>query len=132
MNALTPNARPCGKCAMCCRLPAIEQLDKPAGQWCKHWKKGTNCTIYTDRPEVCRKFYCLWNLGLIPEELYPHQTRVVLAIYDDVLVVYCHPDYPHAWEEGKMGEYINQWEGRFIVQTGEHKQVIIPVGGDLS
>ncbi|HEY2034654.1 MAG TPA: hypothetical protein VGH02_13300 [Rhizomicrobium sp.] len=56
-----PN-RECGGCNVCCRYPAIDapQLHKPPNVLCQHWKNG--CSIYNDRPDVCRAFYCGWRL----------------------------------------------------------------------
>ena len=61
-RALT--GRSCGDCSMCCKLLKIEEdeINKPANQWCKHCRPGAGCTIYNDRPLVCRAF-CLWLVG---------------------------------------------------------------------
>ncbi len=43
-------------------LPAIPELDKPAGQPCKHLT-AKGCGIYDSRPDVCRRFECNWLAG---------------------------------------------------------------------
>ena len=53
-------AKACGTCSMCCKLPSIAELEKPAGVWCQHVLKGKGCGIYEARPEVCRAFRCSW------------------------------------------------------------------------
>ncbi|MBA4012602.1 MAG: zinc/iron-chelating domain-containing protein [Phenylobacterium sp.] len=50
----------CGECGMCCKLLAIQALDKPAGAWCGHFKRAAGCGVYEDRPPACRGFICLW------------------------------------------------------------------------
>lgn len=57
-----PAARQCGECSLCCVLPAIPQLGKPANVRCKHLT-AKGCGIYESRPAVCRKFECDWLKG---------------------------------------------------------------------
>lgn len=60
-------ARECGPCSVCCRLPDIVELDKPINTMCAHAdpdRKQGACTIYNNRPEVCREFECAWKQGL--------------------------------------------------------------------
>ena len=52
--------RSCGSCSECCRLIGVEELAKPAGQWCAHCDPGHGCRIYPDRPKTCQGFSCLW------------------------------------------------------------------------
>ena len=51
-------AFPCTRCGACCRSvhlsPATEWLDKGNGI-CRHFDEKTNlCSIYENRPEICR------------------------------------------------------------------------------
>lgn len=69
--------RQCGECSLCCKLIEITEIGKPARQWCPDWDKGKGCTIYENRPDVCRNFSCLWLTGELPEKLSPRRTRVV-------------------------------------------------------
>jgi Fe-S-cluster containining protein len=50
----------CGTCTLCCKLLAIPVLVKPGGEWCRHCLPGHGCSIYDQRPEVCRTFACQW------------------------------------------------------------------------
>jgi hypothetical protein len=68
----------CGGCAACCRLMAVPELDKAAGQACEHARiaAGGCCSIYDERPGSCRQFLCHWaagglepDLGLRPDRL---------------------------------------------------------------
>lgn len=54
--------RECGGCALCCTLPAIDELGKPVDVPCKHLTNA-GCGIYEKRPQVCRDFHCDWLLG---------------------------------------------------------------------
>ena len=50
----------CGSCIMCCTALEIPELKKPAGPACPNCILSGGCTIYADRPQVCRDFECLW------------------------------------------------------------------------
>jgi len=59
--------RSCGGCRVCCKLPDIPELNKPRDTWCRHAvkRKGVpGCSVYADRPDVCREFECAWLSGL--------------------------------------------------------------------
>lgn len=53
--------RKCGACNLCCVIPAIPELGKPADTPCVHLT-ASGCGIYDrpERPEVCRQFACGW------------------------------------------------------------------------
>jgi hypothetical protein len=53
-------SRKCGSCQLCCRVLPVPQLHKKAGQKCRHQSYARGCTIYANRPEVCRLFSCRW------------------------------------------------------------------------
>lgn len=57
--------RSCGTCNACCIAPSIPELDKPLDTPCPHLKQGPKgcCSVYADRPQVCRTFLCGWRLG---------------------------------------------------------------------
>ena len=47
---------PCTKCGACCVAPDIAALDKPLGLVCPHLGPDALCTIYENRPQVCRDY----------------------------------------------------------------------------
>ena len=53
-------SKSCGDCGMCCKVLHIDELAKPAGQWCGVFRKGSGCGDYEARPGACRGFQCLW------------------------------------------------------------------------
>jgi Fe-S-cluster containining protein len=73
-----PVARECGDCSLCCKVPQIRQLNKPADHWCPHWVKDKGCGIYAERPEVCRDFQCMWLLGDLPDKYNPRKVRAIV------------------------------------------------------
>jgi hypothetical protein len=99
-NPAPAPGKSCGSCTACCKIPAVDALQKPGGVYCSHCAIGRGCRIYSERPEECRKFMCAWilnpNMG---PDLKPDQCHVVLMWLDarQVLVADCDPDWPEAW-----------------------------------
>lgn len=79
--------RSCGPCTECCTRLEIKTLDKPAGVSCKHL--DGNCSIYAERPEVCRNFTCTWLHGQMGAMDRPDKVNtVVWAAYDGPLTLF--------------------------------------------
>lgn len=55
--------RTCGECTACCRELAIvaDGMKKLPGVACVHCTAGAGCSIYAERPQVCRSYHCLWR-----------------------------------------------------------------------
>jgi hypothetical protein len=74
------NPRECGGCTACCKLLGVTDLDppKPAWTWCKHCTVGQGCQIYDSRPQSCKNFACMYQLGTPPlEGMRPDQCKVM-------------------------------------------------------
>jgi hypothetical protein len=116
-------ARACGDCTLCCKVMAIEELAKPAGQWCRHCKPGRFCQIYDGRPAECRSFNCLW---LIDERFGPHwrpdRSKLVLTTSEDGIEVRCDPGFPDAWRKEPF-----HGEIRTLAACGEAHDVTVLV-----
>lgn len=54
--------RTCRDCGLCCTHMAVKELDKPVGVRCVHLR-GTRCSRYETRPQICREFECAWLQG---------------------------------------------------------------------
>jgi len=60
--------RTCGDCTVCCFIGAVPALGKPAHTKCLH-VSNQGCSIYKDRPDLCREFQCSWLRGAgLPED----------------------------------------------------------------
>lgn len=100
----TPRPAECGSCSACCKLLAIdaetathEPLVKAQNQWCPHARKGCGCSIYDQRPDVCRDFACVWlTSSEHAPELRPDKIHGMLASTTDGrhLVLHEDPGYP--------------------------------------
>jgi hypothetical protein len=124
------SARTCGDCTLCCKLMAIEELDKPAGAWCGHCEPGKGCLVYGKRPAECRAFNCLWlrdpRLG---EHWKPSVSRLVLTTSEDGIEIRCDPDQPEAWRREPYRGEIEK-----LAMSGEEHDVtvLVIVGEDMT
>ncbi len=46
----------CLRCATCCTAPDISTLGKPLGEKCRYLDDDCSCTVYAERPAVCRGY----------------------------------------------------------------------------
>jgi hypothetical protein len=83
--------RSCGECRACCVVLGFEagpdeaSFAKPAGEPCRHLCP-MGCSIYSDRPPVCRRFRCAWlQERSLPAALRPDRCGVMFAMNDSVL-----------------------------------------------
>ena len=90
-------ARSCGTCTLCCRLPEIEALSKPADAWCRHCT-GHSCAIYVDRPQLCRDFLCRWMTDpAMPDHWQPLRSHMLVYEQGPQVTVLVDPDHPDVW-----------------------------------
>jgi len=104
--------RGCGSCTLCCRVLAIDELDKPEGVACRHCESGRGCGIYPDRPESCRGFYCGYlALPFVGQHWFPdHCGMVVFPLSADRrLAVHVDPANPDAWKAEPFHSDLRQW-----------------------
>jgi hypothetical protein len=129
--------RQCGSCTLCCKVMTIQELAKPAGQWCPHCAIGKGCGIYEDRPESCRLFKCVWLVDpTMPDELKPEKSKVVVfvPIGGRRMVALCDPTSPLAWMKEPFYSGLKQMarkaasEGKSVMAfAGERHWVVGPV-----
>jgi hypothetical protein len=129
------SGRVCGDCGLCCKLIGIDELDKPAGRWCDHWKAGGGCSIYAQRPGECRSFLCGWmENGRLGDEWKPTQSRIVLYMTEgNRLFAHVDPNFSNAWRQKPYYEALKTWarqglaEGiRVIVRVNDRLIVVLP------
>jgi hypothetical protein len=119
-------ARACGDCALCCKVMAIEDIAKPAGQWCHHCRPGRGGLVYETRPAECRAFNCLW---LVDERFGTHwkpsRSKIVLTASEDGIEIRCDPGFPDAWRKQPFrGEIGN------LAASGEtHDVTVLVIAG---
>ncbi len=95
----------CGACTMCCSALEIAELKKPVGRVCENCRLGGGCSIYADRPQVCRDFECEWLTRRdLSRNLRPDLVGAILmedAESDEYWAV-CAPERPMAWRHPRV------------------------------
>lgn len=115
---------------MCCKLPSIEALAKPADKWCKFCKPGHGrCMIYNVRPEPCQAFHCEWLRHTDFDECwYPQTAKMVLTTSkasDDgmsFMNVLVDLGWPNRWREAPYYERL-----KHMAQVGTQHKVMVRV-----
>ena len=102
----------CGSCTACCKVYAIPETKKRAGEWCGDCAIGKGCKIYATRPKSCVDFECLWLQSQSREhpherlapELRPDRSKVVLApsTNPNIMGATTMPGSPDAWKRPAM------------------------------
>jgi len=124
--------RECGDCGLCCKLLEIPEFDAPKGKWCPKYDKNKGCTIYGNHPTQCKKFKCLWLLGVDSEKNRPDKSKVVMKFVrpkDNILQLQIYVDQgsPDAWKTEFMQQLIEhqtEKDGRTIVIYGKQRRAI--------
>jgi hypothetical protein len=143
LPALVVPGRTCGTCTVCCRILAVEELNKPRSTWCVHCIPQKGCGIHPSRPQVCREFVCNWLLlESLGPEWKPERSKFVLqsVAYQgghQCLAVHVDPDHPESWRQPPFYEKIKQWAAKaseratggiyfVLVQIDLRKILILP------
>ena len=126
----------CGDCNLCCKVVAVESIEKAAGKWCEHARPGAGCGIYGSHPEQCRGFICLWlEDPSMPDAWKPNKSKLVIRADGSEMAVAVDVDsaYPNAWRKEPFYSEIKQWsriawggKGRVVVYVGDRAWVIFP------
>jgi hypothetical protein len=94
--------RNCDGCAMCCKLPSIDELTKPRLEWCRHCVGHSRCGIYEQRPPTCREFYCGYRLDPDLDDRWKPSTSKLLVTFEadaNRIVIHVDPTRPDAWRK---------------------------------
>lgn len=107
-----PPARVCGDCGLCCKIMGVEAIGKPPRKWCRHFRRGHGCDVYTERPAACAAFNCIWllaeNLG---DAWRPDRAGFVMHSENDGrrLVIEVDPSRPHDWRREPYHATLLAW-----------------------
>ncbi|ATN35474.1 hypothetical protein ACO34A_16855 [Rhizobium sp. ACO-34A] len=130
--ALAVKERACGSCTLCCYLPDIDELDKPANTFCRHCIVGNGCSSYETRPATCRDFLCAWMSNpLLDDAWEPSRCHMMVYRQGKQITVLVDPEYPEAWLREPYRDSLHRWArearadgGYVIVYAGEALSVI--------
>jgi len=129
--------RTCGECRACCVVLGFEarpdeaSFAKPAGEACRHLGP-TGCSIYPERPPVCRRFRCAWlQEQSLPASLRPDRCGVMFAMNDSVLgpgfAVYAYELHAGAADRPPVARVIRQVAAEapvILVRAGGRREVL--------
>jgi hypothetical protein len=121
---------------MCCKVPYIQEFEKPPGVWCSHATAGKGCMIYASRPASCQAFYCQWMVDAsLGPEWKPDRAKFVLYLQRNGvnLQVSVDPGFPQAWTRPPYYGRLKQWalegaeRGAFVfVRIGARMIALLP------
>ena len=104
------DGRSCGTCTLCCRLPEIDLFDKPANAWCRHCIDGKGCSIYAERPSVCRDFLCLWMVSeTLGDAWAPSRSHMMVYRQGAQMTVLVDPGHPDIWRTEPYHAELQRW-----------------------
>lgn len=79
--------RQCGGCTLCCKLLPVRELNKGAGERCRHQGVG-KCRVYhrPQMPRSCELWNCRWLVDPATEKLRrPDRTHYVIDLMPDLI-----------------------------------------------
>jgi hypothetical protein len=124
----TNKERSCGSCSMCCKFFIIPEVDKAKDEWCRHCRPGKGgCTIYEQRPQVCKDFICMWKYTTeMGDEWYPARCKMVLVDQLDKgrILVKVDPTFPSAWRKEPYYSQFLEWSWEFCVVVNVGKTAL--------
>lgn len=125
--------RTCGECTMCCKLPAIPELNKKGGEWCTHCSTRKRCDSYDTRPDSCRRFYCHFMLSDVLDEAWrPSNARFMIMSKitngQKIAMIVVDPPRPDAWRREPYYSTFKLWaeKVRVVVNIGRRQIEIFP------
>lgn len=100
--------RTCGDCQACCTYLPVSEVGSEALKDCPH-QCASGCSIYEDRPEVCKGYSCAWRYGLGAEQDRPDKTGMLI---DNLLringALQAKPMHEGAWEDVKAKRAVHR------------------------
>ena len=72
--------RECGECDLCCNWLSHNvygqqiTLDSP----CRFLNNG--CSIHPNRPAQCKRYFCMWAQGVLPEWMFPKDLGIIVSV----------------------------------------------------
>jgi hypothetical protein len=129
--AASASRRDCGTCTLCCKLLAVQEIEKPRGIVCAHCDEGRGCRIYESRPKQCRLFNCYFlTNSRLREQWRPSKSRMVVVVSPDGLRIAANvdPDRPGAWRREPFYSTLKEWSRKAVERPGIIGQVLVSIG----
>jgi hypothetical protein len=125
---MTDIDRSCGTCNLCCKIVAVDDLNKPAHQWCVHAVPRKGCAIYGSHPVVCQTWKCGWQtMPQLDASWKPERCGFILRseVEGLLFIVDVDPAKPDAWRREPFYRTIKHWARE---SDPKRRQVVVFVG----
>lgn len=123
-------ARNCGSCTSCCTLLEVTDAGKAVNEWCQFCVAGKGCTIYDQRPQMCRSFSCAWLQGHVNDDWYPERAGMVVHFSQDAINVQVDPAHPDRWQREPYFSKLSEWSLNGIRMNGNRGYATLVAVGD--
>ena len=72
--------RECGECDLCCKWLSHDVYGQQVSpnNPCRFIKNG--CSIHPNRPAQCKRYFCMWAQGVLPEWMYPKDIGIMVSV----------------------------------------------------
>jgi hypothetical protein len=130
-GATAVRRKQCGTCTLCCKLLAVQEINKPAATSCHHCDEGRGCKIYSARPTQCRLFNCYFLTNdKLGEAWRPSKSKIVVVITPDGRRIGAHvdPERPGAWRREPFYSKLKAWSREALAAPGQLGQVLVSIG----
>lgn len=120
--------RSCGTCSICCKIVAVDALNKPAHQWCVHSVPRKGCGIHGSHPDVCRVWKCGWQvMPQLDASWKPERCGFILRneLAGKQFVIDVDPTKPGAWRREPYYSWIKR---RARASDLQRQQVVVYIG----
>jgi len=118
MSHVVPG-RSCDACSLCCILPDIDALAKPANAVCRHCEPGAGCRIYAGRPQLCADFHCRWITDASMSPAWePSLAHMMVYAQGPQITVLVDPAYPDVYMQEPYREDLQQWAAEIDASGG--------------
>ncbi len=122
----------CGECTACCTLSVVKDLDKGAGVTCKHCVLTQGCSIYADRPKVCKEFECAYLQGGSNIKLRPDKCGIMFVKVNERIFTGIFVPGVEVTDiaRGQVNAFRQQGYSVILVKQGEKPHIEVGLGRD--
>ena len=122
------STRECGSCTSCCTLLEVTDAGKAVNEWCRHCEAGKGCTIYDQRPQMCRSFSCAWLQGHLDDDWYPEKAGMVVHFSQDAVNVQVDSAHPDRWQQEPYFSKLSEWSLNGIKSGNRGYATLVAIG----
>ena len=121
--------RSCGGCTACCTVLRVDALRKLGGVPCAMLDQDRGCSIYPERPKICRAYRCLWLQGAFEEADRPDRIGAVLDLLNQAgvpLLAVRESTLGAASDSPRLAAIIDRYRSFMPVRISDARDVMNP------